>query len=146
MKNQILNKKKVTYVVLTIVGVVGFVVGDIAVKLSTVAALLILISFLIFRIKQNNTKFQEEVKQNEAKFQEEVKQNEAKAHKEVLDRIDDRIWDIPIEMRCRHCSSIEMVDFGLETQGFVCEKCNGYNKLFIHFTAIGETENSRSDG
>lgn len=63
----------------------------------------------------------------------------------AIKRISDRIWDIPVELKCRHCGHTEKVDFSLETRYFRCDSCKGYNKINIIFSIIGETENSISD-
>ena len=145
-ETRIVNKTKAWIVGGFILGLIVFLMGGLVVKLSIVASLLVLISFLVYNIKLSNKAFQEETRLKTIKFQEETRLDEIEYQKRLHKRIDDRIWDIPIEMRCRHCSSIESIEFGLETQGFKCKKCNGYNKLFIHFTAIGETEKSKSNG
>jgi hypothetical protein len=143
---QILNKTKAWLVGGVVLSLLVFYVVGLVAKLSILALLLTVISVLIYNIKLSNKIFQEEAITSNTKFREETRRAEIDHQKQIHQRISDRIWDIPIEMRCRHCSSIEEIDFGLEVQGFKCKKCNGYNKLFIHFTAIGETENSKSNG
>lgn len=71
-----------------------------------------------------------------------LKKVEQERTQRLIERIDERIWDIPVELTCRHCSYDETIDFSLETRGFRCSQCKGWNRLFIQFTAVGETERS----
>lgn len=78
-----------------------------------------------------------------------LKRQERKEQREIRDtlvsRVDERIWEIPVNINCRHCSSPEEISFSLETQGFQCKNCGGWNKLFLQFMAIGESKTSISE-
>lgn len=55
---------------------------------------------------------------------------------DIIKRIDGRIWDIPVELRCQMCKSDIDIDFSLETNHFKCPKCNGYNKVMVQFITV----------
>lgn len=65
-------------------------------------------------------------------------------NKDIINRIDGRIWDMPVDLQCQMCKENVQIDFSLETNEFNCPRCNGYNKVMVQFITVATDKSWKS--
>ena len=61
------------------------------------------------------------------------KKKKEKLNEAIRDKIDNRVWSIPIELECQQCKAKLPVDFDLGMYRTKCPECGTDNRIFIYF-------------
>lgn len=74
-----------------------------------------------------------------------VQEERSKIDDIIKDKLDNRLWDIPVELQCQYCKATVPIDFSLETTHFTCPRCGGRNKVMVQFITVTTDNYSKSN-